>query len=97
MGFFRELFGRNSLVQLKRDFHRRDATEAAIVARMRWKPTPDDSFAVVPFKFIHAHESTDCYWVIVGIEGRDPVVIKDDKDLFPSDLLVTQLRLLEKQ
>lgn len=51
--------------------------------------------ARIPCDFITAHEAGDKVFVFVVHNGQ-PLVIEDDKDLFPSDKLVTQLRLLQR-
>jgi hypothetical protein len=48
-----------------------------------------------PFEFINAHLSGEVVHVFVITEGK-PVVFSDDYPLFPSDKLITQLRLIGK-
>lgn len=54
--------------------------------RMRW--------SICPFPHINAYvDNGKAYVFIVGMNG-EPQVLKDDYNLFPSDTLITQLRLL---
>jgi hypothetical protein len=48
-----------------------------------------------PFKKISSHKLNDEQAVTFVIHGEKALVIHDDLNLFPSDALVTQLRLLE--
>lgn len=58
---------------------------------MRLRLTPGQRF---PMKDIHAYtDSGVAYVFVVNTDGKY-VVIEDDPDLFPSDKLITQLRLL---
>lgn len=63
-----------------------------IASRMRWP-----SAYSPPFRKIVAHRLTpDTVAVFVAVGGK-AVVIEDGFELFPSDTLVTQLRLLEEK
>lgn len=49
----------------------------------------------IPFEFLEFMRGEDCVYVTVAkTRGDKPVVIEDDLGLFPSDTLVTQLRLM---
>ena len=62
-----------------------------IASRLRWDVTP----GISPIHFIAVYESKTKVTVSIAIKPDDELVhIDDDKDLFPSDTLVTQLRLL---
>jgi hypothetical protein len=47
-----------------------------------------------PFQFINAHRIDDDKVVVFIVHGNEPLVLTDDGKLFPSDGLITQLRLL---
>jgi hypothetical protein len=64
---------------------------AMIGSRMRWDPE-----AMLPFDVIAPHRiNEEQVAVFIVVSGR-ALIIHDDANLFPSDTLVTQLRLLEK-
>lgn len=48
----------------------------------------------LPFKYISAHEIDEHRACVFVIHRGEPVTIVDDAALFPSDKLITQLRLL---
>lgn len=49
----------------------------------------------IPFEFLEFMKGKDCVYVMVARTEEDkPIVIEDDVSLFPSDTLVTQLRLM---
>ncbi len=47
------------------------------------------------FDFIAAHQHADTVFVFIVHDGKN-VVIKDNEKLFPSDALITQIRLLQQ-
>lgn len=51
--------------------------------------------ALCPFEAIHAHKLNDQRYVVFLVVGGEPLMLEDGA-LFPSDALVTKLRLLEK-
>jgi hypothetical protein len=62
-----------------------------LAARMGWNvSSPSCSF-----QKISAHKLNEDQAAIFVIAGQKALVIHDDLNLFPSDALVTQLRLLE--
>jgi hypothetical protein len=69
-----------------------DKLLAMIYSRLRVAPTEPS-----PFDHIHAArvDGTDTVVVLV-VNNKQHVVIEDGYELFPSDRLVTQLRLLAK-
>jgi len=74
-----------------------------ISMRMKWgcfgdKRTDQDDFMMhpVPFEHMSVHVSKEKAVVFIVTKG-EPVTITDDKALFPSDALVTQLRMLEER
>lgn len=48
-----------------------------------------------PFEHIDVRKVTDQKLIVLVVNKGDYVVIEDDADLFPSDKLVTQLRMLK--
>jgi hypothetical protein len=62
-----------------------------IASRMRW-----GEGALPPFKAIQAYPLSEEQVVVFVIAGERALIIHDDANLFPSDALVTQLCLLEK-
>jgi hypothetical protein len=58
--------------------------------RMRW--AHGQKFG---FSGLLLHQDAERVVVVVVITGRPPVIIEDGAELFPSDTLITQLRLLE--
>lgn len=61
-----------------------------IRSRMRW------SNANGSFSYLHAHSEKERVFIF-GVINGEPVMLEDDAGLFPSDQLVTQLRLLENK
>jgi hypothetical protein len=59
-----------------------------LVSRMGW------DLQVCPFKVLHTHKLNDQTAVVFVIHQGKALVIEDDLNLYPSDALVTQLRLL---
>lgn len=57
-----------------------------IASRMRWKESP--------FAYIHCRELGEDTVAVIVETSDDIVVLKDDATLFPSDTLITQLRIL---
>lgn len=57
--------------------------------RMRW---PEGE--MIPFSCASCHNLGNGEIVFIGIKGPDVIVLKDDVNLFPSDNLVAQLRLI---
>lgn len=47
-----------------------------------------------PWPFLETHATEDKVLIFLVVKDK-PVFLEDDKSLFPSDTLVTQLRLLE--
>lgn len=73
-----------------------------ICMRMKWgmfsDPGPDSAgfmMPQVPFEHISVHLTKEVAIVFIVSKG-EPVTIKDDANIFPSDALVTQLRMLEE-
>ena len=62
-----------------------------IAMRLRIPPN-----ATMPFEFIEAHRIDEDRVVVFLVHNQQPLMIEDDGSLFPSDTLVTQLRLLTK-
>ncbi len=50
---------------------------------------------LLPFEFIETHLSGDKVYVFIFL-GKEPVVLTDEADLFPSDQLIGSLRLIRK-
>jgi hypothetical protein len=50
------------------------------------------------FEFINAHRVGDTVnvFIIAKDDGSEAIILKDDWNLFPSDALITQLRLIRK-
>lgn len=74
-----------------------------IAMRMKWGSYSGAPIGVVsdppfmPFQFIDAvHAADNKIYVFVLTRGNKPVTLEDDGPLFPSDQLITQLRLLEQ-
>jgi hypothetical protein len=63
---------------------------AILNMRMGWNLAASTSF-----KKVSAHKLSDDKAAVFVIVGEKALVIEDDLNLFPSDALVTQLRLLE--
>ena len=63
--------------------------QAMICSRMGWT-----GIGASPFRDIEARKLTDEQAVVFLIVGDRALIIHDDLNLFPSDALVTQLRLL---
>lgn len=63
-----------------------------IAMRMRWGSEPG-RIIVTGFEFIQAYVK-DNVAVVFIVHGGKPVTIEDDAGLFPSDALITKLRLL---
>lgn len=68
-----------------------------LCSRMRWLDS--DPYRLVPtpqppFQRISAHKLNDTTAVVFIIQNGKAVLIEDGLDLFPSDTLITQLRLL---
>ena len=59
---------------------------------MRLHVTDGDS---LPFDSIHTSLTKEHVFVFV-VANDEPVVLKDERGLFPSDTLITQLRLIQK-
>lgn len=66
-----------------------NAMQAMICSRMGWS-----GIAAAPFREINCARLTDAEAVVFLIHNNEPLVIRDDLGLFPSDALVTQLRIL---
>jgi hypothetical protein len=49
--------------------------------------------ALMPFEFIKTHDTGEKVMVFLVTKGQ-AVTLEDNSDLFPSDKLITQLRLL---
>lgn len=49
-----------------------------------------------PFDFIQAHKAAENKYFVFICQGDQAVTLEDD-DLFPSDRLITQLRLIMKE
>ena len=49
--------------------------------------------SVNPFEYLDTYPCSDCIAVFIVVNGQ-PSIIKDDKNLFPSDQLITQLRTI---
>lgn len=49
----------------------------------------------VPFDFLETHLYKETVFVYVSVDGKN-VILEDDAALFPSDTLITQLRLIQK-
>lgn len=62
-----------------------------IAARLQVRPGE-----MCPFEFINAHRVSPEKVIVFIVQNGEPVVIHDDGMLFPSDGLITQLRLLTK-
>jgi hypothetical protein len=62
-----------------------------IGSRLRW---PENEPA--PFDFLECHMAASKALVFAVVNG-EPVTLEDDPALFPSDTLVTQIRLLQKE
>lgn len=72
-----------------------------LCSRMRWDQQPDlinPPFTIRAPKFqkICVHKLNPDTVVVFVVAGGKPIVIEDGAALFPSDTLVTQLRLLEE-
>lgn len=52
--------------------------------------------ALLPFQHIHAYKVDETKAIVLVVQDKQHVVIEDEWALFPSDKLVTQLRLLAK-
>jgi hypothetical protein len=63
--------------------------------RMRWDPSPMLGDFKYPFAALTAIREGDRVAVVVLQTGQEAIVLEDEWGLFPSDRLVTQLRLLE--
>ena len=49
----------------------------------------------LPFEFIQAHMAKEVAFVFVVNKDSKAVILEDELDLFPSDKLITQLRMLQ--
>jgi hypothetical protein len=47
----------------------------------------------MPFEFLRAHRTTDRVYVFI-VDKEQAVTLEDDHGLFPSDALITKLRLM---
>lgn len=80
---------RNTLVMnCTKDFENSLSPIGLIAARMGWRAGD-----TVPFDFIAAYKDPASAIVFV-VQGGEPTTIEDDAGLFPSDALVSKLRLL---
>lgn len=66
------------------------ALQQMIMSRLRVNP-----YEWVPFEFLYAHQVSPDKFIVFVIQDGQPVTLTDDA-LFPSDGLITQLRLLMK-
>jgi hypothetical protein len=73
---------------------RKFSNEEKLAMRMGWEHSPG-RFAHSKFSCIHIHQGTAKVLVFVAMHDDTHVTIEDDKGLFPSDALVTSLRVLE--
>ena len=67
--------------------------------RMQWGPysrVEPSELSTLPFEHVGVHLGENKAIIFVVTKG-EPVTITDDKALFPSDALVTQLRMLEER
>jgi len=67
------------------------STEALLrmlAMRMRW-----DTGASTGLEFISAHKGNELVFIFIVREGQ-PMILEDDTNMFPSDALVTKLRLM---
>jgi hypothetical protein len=62
-----------------------------IASRMRWGEGEASGF-----DHIQPHQLTEEQIAVFVIQNKRALIIYDDANLFPSDTLITQLRLLEK-
>lgn len=74
-----------------RDFDGGVTLVGHIALRLRWLPGN-----LPPLDALFAHRADDKVFVFVVVDGQ-AVTLEDGWDLFPSDALITQLRLLEKK
>lgn len=58
------------------------------------KLVPDNSTPVAAFKYIDAYHKDGKAYVFVVNNNGEAVILTDDAGLFPSDSLITQLRML---
>lgn len=49
-----------------------------------------------PFDFMEAHRIDESKVVVFLVNDKQPMMLEDDGHLFPSDLLITKLRLIMK-
>jgi len=57
--------------------------------RLRWEGDK------IPYKTLHTHREGETIFVFLVVDGK-PITLEDSAGLYPSDTLVTQLRLIEK-
>lgn len=65
-----------------------------LAMRMRWGQFGNRDGELPPVEHIDAHGSGDKVFVFIVHKG-EAMLIEDDKDLYPSDQLITKLRLLK--
>ncbi|WP_454627686.1 hypothetical protein [Bradyrhizobium cenepequi] len=81
--------GPNRAASSKPDRFTPNGMQAMICSRMGWRGMPD-----APFKVLEARKLSAEQAVVFVIVEETALLIHDDLNLFPSDALVTQLRLL---
>ena len=67
------------------------STEALLrmlAMRMRW-----DTGVSTGLEFISAHKGNELVFIFLVREGQ-PMILEDDANMFPSDALITKLRLM---
>jgi len=66
-----------------------DNMRRMIASRMHW-----DDGQRVPFEALDPYKLNDSEVVVFVITNGEPLILRDDLNLFPSDAFITQLRLL---
>lgn len=72
------------------------AMRSMICSRMGWGgyDPASDTEGTIPFREMHCAKLNDEKAVVFIVHGETPLQIEDDLHLFPSDALITSLRLL---
>jgi hypothetical protein len=75
-----------------------DLTSALLERYKRNKRARDRGFEgfMAPFRFLATEHGDSIHVYVAPTDGRDPVVLKDDKAIFPSDQLMSSIYLMEK-
>lgn len=71
----------------------RDLTSKGFRLDLLTKRFNQSEYGPMPFEFLDTHLADDKVFIFV-VKGVVPVTLEDDARMFPSDTLITQLRLL---